>query len=272
MDTPTQATDLGELTFDEFRKRFSTGESVNGQPITTNKPVYLVPNEAPISRGFEAVDDLLDRITSVSPDPKLNFYGIIGGVDLTLSYIAEIWSRLGRLPVDGEAIVLTDINHTALDYLRYRLNIFRGASNLQQYLEILEIEEPKIAIKMKEYSEKLSPEDREKLWFNDESRFRLLKNMVEAGSIKAFQSDYYGKGQDVIVNSAERTSPNGAVLYLSDIAGVSPLRSPAAKHKGNDRIVPALQKRQIPFVIIENGMSGNYKSISSLPRVSYAQN
>lgn len=276
MTAPPQTTDLGELTFDEFRRRFSTNEGVGprNQVMMSPNPIYLAPNEVSVSKGFEAVKNLLDMLKGISPNPRVNFYGIVGGVDLTLSYIAEIWSRLDRDPLPTEVIALTDINHTALDYLAQRLDIFKRAGTIDEYFDILEKENPKSPKKLARYALNGIPREEWKhLWFFSKAKFNLLKRMAENGNIKAFQSNHYGSGQDVIAGLNKISKPDGVVVYLSDIAGVSdePSVHARTKDRGNERLTMPLRAGNTPFTIIENGIRGNYQSVNGIP-VTYTPN
>ena len=97
--------------------------------------------------------------------------------------------------------------------------------------------------------------------------------MAEKGKIKAFQSNHYGDGQNVIAGLNEISKPDGVVVYLSDIAGASDERSVHTKTKdrGNERLTTPLRARNTPFTIIENVIRGNYQSVNGIP-ITYTSN
>src|SRR3989338_11592108 len=127
------------MTAEEFRAKFSTGEGFfeGDAPIKTKMPLYYAPNETQIDENFKEVLEFIDIAKAAEANPKIAFYGILGGVDLTLSYIASIWKELGRAPARNEGIFLTDINEGAIDYLNRRLDIFARPDNLTGYFKIL---------------------------------------------------------------------------------------------------------------------------------------
>ena len=242
-------TDLAKLTFEEFRARFSTGEGISGQTIQTLEPQYYAPNEDHFSDVFREVGDFLEEIKTDSQNPNITLYGIIGGVDLVLSYIAAVNPNLA---------VLTDINETAVDYLGSRLDIFKRANTREEYFHILEKENPKAMKKFKEFVDYLPTEERKQIWdFNDE-KFNLLKDMVENERIKAFQSDYYNQGQGVINRLIEDSNPDAVVFYLSSMNTFASNRDKVKeKHGGNKEVVNKLLDRNIPFIFVESGVKGN---------------
>lgn len=250
-DMQEVANDLSELTFAEFRERFSTGEGFLGQTIRTLEPPYLAPNESSFSDVFDVVHTFLEEEVynkTLCINPNISFYGIIGGVDLTLSYIAAI---------NPSFAVLTDINETAVDYLESRLEIFKQANTPEEYFHILENENPKAMMKIREFVANLPDKEREQIWYFN-GNFDLLKNMVETGRIKAFQSDYYCGGQKVIGELIEDSNPAAVVLYLSDIRGIASNEVKMQDtFRSNEIVVRRLTNKRIPFAIIENGIKGN---------------
>lgn len=259
---------LAQITAEEFRARFSAGEGFleGDAPIKTKMPLYYAPNETQIDESFKEVADFLDGAKGTGTNPRIGFYGIIGGVDLTLSYIASIWKKLGRAPARNEGVFLTDIDEAAIDYLNQRLNIFSRANDLTEYFMILSREIPEAARKLKSYQERLKDEDREHLWFSQESGFRTLKEMAESGSIKPFQSNYYGKGQGIFADLMDSQRPDAAIFYLSDIANVASNRKRNRGLEGigrNSVIIGKLRQLDIPFLIAETDINGrNYMSLA----------
>ncbi|MBI2208019.1 hypothetical protein HYU50_00835, partial [Candidatus Woesearchaeota archaeon] len=261
---------LAQITAEEFRGRFSTGEGFfeGDAPIKTRIPLRYAPNETQIAENFKGVANFLNETKKSSgTSPRICFYGVIGGVDLTLSYTASIWKELGRAPArKNEGVFLTDINECAIDYLNQRLDIFARSDNLTGYFRILSEEIPEAKKKLANYQERLKDEDRAHLWFSQESGFRTLKEMAESGSIKPFQSNYYGKGQGIFADLMDSQSPDAAIFYLSDIANVASNRK---RHGGlkstvrNSVIIAKLVELDIPFLIAESDIKGrNYMSLA----------
>ena len=257
---------LAQITAEEFRARFSTGEGLfeDDNPIKTKMPLYYAPNETQIDKNFKEVADFLETAKGEVTNPRIGFYGIIGGVDLALSYIASIWMALGRTPAQNEGIFLTDINEAAIDYLNQRLSIFTRSDDLTGYFRILSKEIPEAKKKLANYQERLKEQDRAHLWFSQESGFSTLQQMAESGSIKLFQSNYYGRGQDIFADLMDLQRPDAAIFYLSDIANVGFNRERNRGLAGMERnrvIIDKLNQLDIPFLIAETNIHGrNYRS------------
>lgn len=168
---------LAQITAEEFRARFSTGEGFfeGDAPIKTKMPLYYAPNETQIDENFKEVADFLDNAKGTETNPRIGFYGIIGGVDLALSYIASIWMGLGRAPARNEGVFLTDINEGAIDYLNQRLDIFARSDDLTGYFKILSKEIPEAKNALANYQERLKDADREHLLVFPRIRFQGIK-------------------------------------------------------------------------------------------------
>lgn len=246
---------IGSLTFEEFRERFSTGEGILGQRIATREPIYLAPNETAISEGFK----VLNRFRQGHANGTVDFYGIVCGVDLALSYIAAI---------NPQTAVLTDINEAALDYLALRLDLFRRARDKDGYFDLLKIQNPKAIKRLLEYVSSLNEQDFRHLWFCDQKKdgqkkFELLKDMAEEGRIKAFQSDYYCRGKDVIASLVGQQMPDAAVFYLSDIRSV-----PTNTGKSDSPLKEKLKELGVPSLFIEHDVGRGTYAYKIVPSVS----
>lgn len=90
--------------------------------------------------------------------------------------------------------------------------------------------------------------------------------MAESGSIKPFQSNYYGRGQYIFADLMDSQSPDVAIVYLSDIANAASNRK---RNGGSDAIgrnsviIGKLRELDIPFLIAESDINGrNYMSLA----------
>lgn len=260
--TDMESEDLATMTAKEFRARFSTGEgfSEGSTALRSQKPLYLAPNETVSEEVFKELGVMVDKLES---DEQAAFYGIVGGVDLALSYITTIWQA--RQPKANEAAILTDINETALDYLQQRLDLFLRADSQDEYFAKLAEEMPEASKSLSLYFSRLDDTQKDNLWFSQPTGFQTLKSMVSQNRIKSFQSNYYGKGQLVFADLMSSLGQDAVVVYLSDIASVvtNKQRGKLDSVSRNSVVVGKAIEIDTPFMIIEaNAVGKNYVSLA----------
>ena len=168
--------------------------------------LILAPNE---TRFSKIIDEVEGRYSGLE---DTIFFGVIGGVDLSLGYL---------LASNAEKGFLFDKNPQALDYLYQRLNLAQETDTPQEYLAKLGEGNKKAHRKLSVYLNLLEnkhPKEFNKLWLNDQRKFDKIKRLNKEEKIKTFTGNYYDDGAHFINTLIDNENAKNALVYLSNIA------------------------------------------------------
>ena len=214
--------------------------------------LYLAPNET----RFSNIMDEVERKYSGLEDNV--FFGVIGGVDLSLSYL---------LASNSEKGFLFDKNSEALDYLSQRLNLAQENDTPQEYLAKLGEENKQAHQKLSVYMNLLEnkhPDEFNKLWLNDQRKFDKIKRLNKEEKIKTFTGDYYGEGAHFIHTLIDNENAKNTLVYLSNIAEWECKGKEPEVFKSRNIVLNNRLKDLETAGIIESSLQGNnYISVAS---------
>jgi len=214
--------------------------------------LYLAPNETRFSNIMDEVErnysDLEDTV----------YFGVIGGVDLSLGYLLASNASKG---------FLFDKNPQALDYLSQRLNLAQETDTPQEYLAKLGEGNKKAHKKLSVYMSLLEnkhPDEFNKLWLNDQRKFDKIKRLNKEEKIKTFTGDYYGEGAHFINTLIDNENTKNALVYLSNIAEWGYKGKEQELFKSRNAVLNNKLKDLETAAIIESKPQGNnYISVAS---------
>ncbi|MBW2985637.1 hypothetical protein KY313_03215 [Candidatus Woesearchaeota archaeon] len=207
--------------------------------------LYLAPNETRFSNIMDEVEkkysDLEDTV----------FFGVIGGVDLSLGYLLVSNASKG---------FLFDKNPQALDYLSQRLNLAQETDTPQEYLAKLGERNKKAHKKLSVYMNLLEnkyPKEFDKLWLNDQGKFDKIKRLNKEEKIKSFTDDYYGEGAHFINTLIDGENAKNALVYLSNIAEWEYKGKEPELFKSRNKVLRDKLDNLNTAAIIESSLQGN---------------
>jgi hypothetical protein len=222
--------------------------------------LYLAPNETRFSNIMDEVErkysDLEDTV----------YFGVIGGVDLSLGYLLASNAKKG---------FLFDKNPEALDYLSKRLNLAQETDTPQEYLAKLGEGNKKAHKKLSVYMSLLKnkhPKEFDKLWLNDQRKFDKIKRLNKEEKIKTFTGDYYNDGAHFINTLIDTENAKNALVYLSNIAeGGHKGKEPEVFGGRNIILNDKLRDLDTAAIVESRPQGNNYISVKSWPSEGYAK-
>ena len=185
--------------------------------------IFHAPNES----GFGKT---VDKMSQLYDSTKFSYAGVVGGVDISLTYMARL---------NPERVLLFDFNRDALDYMAQRLQLFQSAESGKEYFELFQMANPEAYHSLSKYlaSGRLNNQDFDSLWFDsDNIGFNVLKKMVEERRISLFCGDYYSPDfTEKFSDFVEEIPRKDVVLYISNM--------------GNEILWPSLRKKDNSHII-----------------------
>jgi hypothetical protein len=201
------------------------------------------------------------------PLENTSFFGIGGGIDLSLMYL---------LLSNAEQGFLFDYNPKTIDYSNERLELFKKAENKKEYFELFQKKDFKAYNQLEEYICLLEKRKKDWLYSMDplgqeeigleiamlwwgESGFEKLKELVEQDRIKTFKTDYYLDGMKTIGDIIKETKTENTLIYLSCIADMSfPAKNDKKYETRNNPLIEEFKKNHLDCgIIIESGTKKN---------------
>ena len=214
--------------------------------------LYLAPNE---TRFSNIMDEVEKKYSGLEDNV---FFGVIGGVDLSLGYL---------LASNAEKGFLFDKNPEALDYFSQRLNLAQETDTPQEYLAKLGEGNKKAHQKLSVYMDLLEnkhPDEFNKLWLNDQRKFDKIKRLNKEEKIKTFTGDYYEDGAHFINTLIDNENTKNALVYLSNIAEWGYKGKEQELFKSRNAVLNNKLKDLETAAIIESKPQGNnYISVAS---------
>ena len=222
--------------------------------------LYLAPNETVFSNVMEEVEKKFSKLEDTI------YFGVIGGVDLSLSYM---------IASNADKGYFFDKNPSAIDYFHQRTELFKVTDNPEEYISELKIDNEKAHKKLSIYInllEKRHPKEFNDMWYNNQEKFDKIKELIKKDKIKSFKADYYDDGDSFITHLMELEKVNNALVYLSNIAEWGCKGKEPEVFGGRNIILKDKLKDLDTSAIVESRPQGNnYISVKSWPSKGYAK-
>ena len=214
--------------------------------------LYLAPNETMFSNIMDEVEGKYSDLEETV------YFGVIGGVDLSLSYLLASNANKG---------FLFDKNPHTLDYFSQRINLAQETDTPQEYLAKLGEENKQAHQKLSSYMNLLEnkyPKEFDKLWLNDQRKFDKIKRLNKEKKIKTFEGDYYDDGAHFINTLIDCENAKNVLVYLSNIAEWEQKGKEHELFRSRNSILNEKLKDLDTAAIIESKPQGNnYISVKS---------
>ena len=221
--------------------------------------LYLAPNETMFSNVMKEVEDNFYDLEDTV------YFGIIGGVDVSLSYMLASGAKKGYF---------FDKNSKALDYFYQRTELFQFTDNPEEYISELKLDNKKAHKKLSIYMnllEKKYPKEFNDLWYNNQEKFDKIKELIKKDRIKSFRADYYDDGGPFIAGLIDNENAKNSLVYLSNIAEWGQKGKEMELFRSRNAVLNEKLEHLDTAAIVESKPQGNnYISVASwVPEDSY---